>query len=109
MRASIRYLAVAALAAAVTSAVMATTGQASSDRTATKNYTLKPGSYVRFVGIDLSCLYQPNDPDHHDPGPALFCNRYSANNSRSFGASNYHYRVSDPAGNHWITTINRSP
>ena len=56
---------------------------------------------------------QASDPDHHDPGPALFCKRNSdlssSGTSRALGVSRYHMRLSDPGGNYWIYTVTRSP
>jgi hypothetical protein len=114
MRVPIKPIVVAALAAAATGGVMAATGQAGSTAKTTKFYTLRPGSYVRFIGIDLSCSYETTDPDHHEPGPFLYCSRYStATNktlvSRSLGVSNYHYKISNASSSYWATTFNRSP
>ena len=57
-------------------------------------------------GVDLSCDLFKTDPDHHDTGPLLFCNRNSvANNSASFGAS----RVRICVSNHRVPARGSTP
>ena len=79
--------------------------------------TMQVGDLLIVPGVDLSCDLFKTDPDHHDTGPLLFCNRNSvANNpkdaasiSASFGASRFHLRLEPPGSRTWKYTVTRSP
>ncbi len=79
--------------------------------------TMRAGDLLIVPGVDLSCDLFKTDPDHHDTGPLLFCNRNSvANNpkdatslSASFGASRFHLRLEPSGSGSWEYTVTRSP
>jgi hypothetical protein len=79
--------------------------------------TMRPGDLLVVPSVDVSCQLFATDPDHHDPGPLLFCDRNSvANNPRkpgtvsaSLGASRYHFRLGASGSAAWVDTVTRSP
>ena len=72
--------------------------------------TMQVGDLLIVPGVDLSCDLFKTDPDHHDTGPLLFCNRNSvANNSASFGASRVHLRLEPSGSRSWKYAVTRSP
>jgi hypothetical protein len=93
--------------------IAAVTGFAShsSPRSAQTRYlTAHIGDDVNFVGLDFFCSTRATDPDHHDPGPSMYCDRFSdERNSAAVGVSKYHLHLSRTNSNYWDYTIARSP
>jgi hypothetical protein len=79
--------------------------------TQTHFYTVSPGSYVHFAGLDLSCAVFPKDltKGTTDPGPGMYCSRYSSKHSRAVVFTLYHIRVTDESGNNTMFVAGRSP
>jgi hypothetical protein len=90
--------------------IAAATGIASHSSKQTRYLTAHIGDDVNFVGLDFFCSTRATDPDHHDPGPAMYCSRYSDNTgSAAVGVSKYHLRLSRSSSNYWNYTVSRSP
>jgi hypothetical protein len=76
----------------------------------TRFLNARPGDTVTFIGLDLGCTYFRSDPDHHEVGPILYCDRNSeAGKSRAMGASGYHFFWTNTSGLTRIYRVNRAP
>jgi hypothetical protein len=58
---------------------------------------------VKIPSLDLQCAVWASDPDHHEAGPILFCDRASTKGSRIVVVSRYHIKVTDESGSDGAT------
>lgn len=108
-----RYVLVAALASACSFGIAATTGWASKEQV-TRFFTARVGDSVTFKGVDLFCSLNSHDSSaSNDPGPALYCARYSSEtssgSSRATVTTLYHYAISDESGARRAYLVSRAP
>jgi hypothetical protein len=104
-----RYGLVAVVSSAITVAVLATGGLAT-DAKVSRTFVAKPGDNVHVPSVDLFCTVMGRDPDRHEAGAIVMCNRYSVDSdSRSTSASKFHYWFSDPSGDYIARKVSRSP
>jgi hypothetical protein len=107
--AGLRYIATAVVASAASFVIAAATGWGHGNRT-TRFLNARPGDTVTFIGLDLGCSFFRSDPDHHEVGPLLYCDRTSeAGNSRGMGASKYHLYLTTEPPSRRIFVANRAP
>lgn len=105
----LKYAFVAALAASIAFGIAAGRGRASHPVDA-RIVVVGPGTLVQVRGIDLTCRVFQRDPRHQEVGPLLYCDRTSApRKSRAFGASMWHYFVSQSNGRLRVLRVTRSP
>jgi hypothetical protein len=70
---------------------------------------VRPGSYVHWIGLDWACSGGGRDPDHNDPGPYIYCSRYSTKDSRAVSVSRFHIAVTDKTGGYTVYKVARTP
>jgi len=105
----LRFALAATLAACVVFGVAASRGQAGHPVDA-RVVVVEPGVLIQVRGIDLSCRVYRHDPRHQEVGPLMFCTRTTApRSSRAFGASMWHYFVSQGNGKLRVIRVTRSP
>jgi hypothetical protein len=97
-----RYIVLAAVAVSL---VLVSTASAS----ATRFLTIGTNAYMKIPSLDLQCEVFASDPDHHEAGPVLYCNRSSTKNSRPIEVSLYHIKIGDEGGNFFTNTYDRAP
>jgi hypothetical protein len=94
--------------------VLGSTGVALGQQNKSERYvTARVGDSIYVPAVDLYCAVWRSDPDHHEVGPFLYCNRSSASNqgekSRAIGASRYHYLITNATGQYQSYRVSRSP
>jgi len=73
------------------------------------NVDVRPGTFVHWIGLDWSCSGGSRDPDRNDPGPYIYCSRFSTQKSRAISVSRYHIAVTDRTGGYTVYKVSRSP
>jgi hypothetical protein len=99
------------LAAGVALGAAAVAAPALSSPSSGQRYvTISPGDDL-VRGVDLACSTFRHDPDHHEAGPVMYCNRYSTTSgrSRALSISLYHYVVTSENGQNIIYKVGRTP
>ena len=97
----IRTFAAVVATADVCFAVSVSTGFAS-HRSAERYVTVRPGDGITVRGLDLFCSVMRSDPDHHEVGPVMYCNRHSARYSRAVSISRFHMELSNASGTYIV-------
>jgi len=75
--------------------------------------TVRPGAYVKFVGLDFACDFVAHNSTQPDHGlPYIYCNRSSLavnSNSRAVIVTPYHYAVTRENGMSPAYLVSRAP
>lgn len=107
----------AVITAVVCVSVTVTTGLGAGSASDSSGLTTipAPGTFV-VPTLDLFCTVFVSDPNHHDPGPVLFCDRNSTSAaserrdpSAAVYVSRFHMRISQSGSNVWNYVVARTP
>jgi hypothetical protein len=71
------------------------------------------GESIKIPGVDLFCTVYAHDLNHVDPGPALYCQRYSDTVKSSYSASIlatlYHLEIAKSNSHYFSYQVARDP